>query len=242
MNDVIVSVCCITYNHQKYIKRAIDGFLMQKTNFKYEILINDDASTDGTSEIIKEYESKYPELIRAIIQKENKCKKGMDEGYFYGFEPFCQELFPMAKGKYLALCEGDDYWVDQNKLQKQVEYMDKHRSIRCVITARNMLMEETGKMLPFNPARTDGKDFSSEEMVATPAGIATASKMLRNYYNEKTKKDYLNFTGDCFLTAFYATFGSCGYVKDVKPSVYRIHSAGVWTGKSMHQKEPWSIL
>ena len=236
MNDVVVSICCITYNHHKYIRRAIDGFLMQKTSFKYEILIHDDASTDGTSEIIRRYEARYPELIKAVIQKENKYKKGMDEGYFYGFEPFCQDLFPMAKGRFLALCEGDDYWTDPDKIQKQVEYMDKHPEHSMCYHSTNMLMEETKQMMLFNPARTNGKDFSREEMVATPAGIATASKMLRNYYNEKTKKDYLTFTGDCFMTAFYATFGSCGFVKDIKPSVYRIHSEGVWSGKSMHQK------
>lgn len=89
---------------------------MQKTNFKYEILIHDDASTDKTASIIKEYEGKYPDLIKAIYQEENQYSRGNNVNFI---------LLERAKGKYLAFCEGDDYWIDENKLQKQVDFLKK---------------------------------------------------------------------------------------------------------------------
>ena len=104
----LVSICSITYNHAPYIRQCLDGFLMQKTNFKYEIIIHDDASTDGTAEIIKEYAERYPDLITPVFQTENQYSKGL-RGFFAKF------VFPHAKGKYIALCEGDDYWIDPYK-------------------------------------------------------------------------------------------------------------------------------
>lgn len=99
--DVLVSISCITYNHLQYIRQCLDGFLMQKTNFSFEILIHDDCSTDGTSEVIKEYEAKYPDIIKPIYEDENQYQQGKPSGSSVW-------NFPRAKGKYIALCEGDD--------------------------------------------------------------------------------------------------------------------------------------
>ncbi len=111
MEELIVSISCKTYNHEDYIADAIDGFLQQKTNFKYEILIHDDASTDRTADIIRAYEKKYPDLIKPIYQTVNQ----------YSIEgvSVTQLNLSRAKGKYIAECEGDDYWIDPYKLQKQ---------------------------------------------------------------------------------------------------------------------------
>ena len=108
-----VSVLCLAYNHEKYIKKCLDSILAQKTNFKYEIIINDDASTDNTANIIKEYEEKYPEIIKPIYQIENKYSKG---------EAIVEEyMLPKATGKYIAFCECDDWWLSDDKLQKQYD-------------------------------------------------------------------------------------------------------------------------
>lgn len=115
----LVSICCITYNHVNYIRDAIEGFLIQKTSFPFEIIIHDDASTDGTVEIIEEYANKYPDLFVKILQKENQWSKG-------GGSIFARFVFPIARGKYIALCEGDDYWTDSLKLQKQVDIMEEN--------------------------------------------------------------------------------------------------------------------
>ena len=113
---VMVSICSITYNQANYIRKAFDGFIMQKTDFSFEILIHDDASTDGTEEIIREYEAKYPEIIKPIYEKENQWVKGRRGSVVFNF--------PRAKGKYIALCEGDDYWTDPLKLQKQIDFLE----------------------------------------------------------------------------------------------------------------------
>ena len=130
-DDVVVSVLCTAYNHEKYIRSALDGFVNQKTNFRYEVLINDDASTDHTAAIIAEYEAKYPDIIKPVYQTENQYSKGV--------HIFQTILFPIAKGKYIAVCEGDDYWCDENKLQKQVDFLESHEGYAaCVHNTRLM--------------------------------------------------------------------------------------------------------
>ena len=118
-NDILVSVCSITYNQAPYIRQCIDGILMQKTNFKYEVIIHDDCSTDGTTEIIREYAEKYPDLIVPIFQSVNQYQNG-NRSIMATF------VYPKARGKYIAICEGDDYWTDPLKLQKQVDFLEEH--------------------------------------------------------------------------------------------------------------------
>ena len=106
MNEIAVSVVCITYNQAEYIRDAINSFLMQKTDFNYEIIIHDDASTDQTIEILKYYERTYSDIIRVIYEEENQYSKGVN---------ISDTLFKLAKGKYIAFCEGDDFWTDKSK-------------------------------------------------------------------------------------------------------------------------------
>lgn len=114
----LVTISCTTFNHHKYIKTCIESFLSQKTSFPVEILIHDDASTDGTAEIVKDYQERYPKIIRATLQKENKFSKG---------EMVNSINFRVARGDYIALCHGDDYWIDDKKLQFQVQMMAEHK-------------------------------------------------------------------------------------------------------------------
>lgn len=125
-NKPLVSICCITFNHEPYIRQAIDGFLMQKTNFPIEIIIHDDASTDNTAKIIKEYADNYPDVIFPIYQTKNQ--------YSQGVKPLQNIVWPRARGKYIALCEGDDYWTDSNKLQKQVDFLENNLEYGMVFT------------------------------------------------------------------------------------------------------------
>ncbi|HJF69447.1 MAG TPA: glycosyltransferase [Butyricimonas virosa] len=136
-NTPLVSIDCITYNQAPYIRQCLEGFLMQKTTFLFEILIHDDASTDGTSDIIREYETKYPDLIKPIYQKENQYSKGI--GISATFQ------FPRAKGKYIAICEGDDYWIDPLKLQKQVDFLEKNSSYGMIFS-RAVIYNQNKKM------------------------------------------------------------------------------------------------
>lgn len=129
MNKLIplVSICCITYNHEKYIRDAIEGFLIQKTSFPIEIIIHDDASTDNTPNIIKEYTNNYPNLFVTVLQTENQWSKG-------GGSILARFVFPLARGKYISLCEGDDYWTDPMKLQKQVVFLEHNKDHGLVYT------------------------------------------------------------------------------------------------------------
>ena len=121
MNDeILVSVCCLTYNHEAFLRDALDGFLMQETDFPFEILVNDDVSTDATPEILREYAEKYPGLIIPFFQKTHVLNVAE------GKEPCLEVLYPAARGKYIALCEGDDYWTDPHKLQMQVDFLEAH--------------------------------------------------------------------------------------------------------------------
>lgn len=113
--DVVVSVIMLTYNHERYVRQALDSVLMQNVDFGYEILVGDDASTDGTIEILREYEAKNPGRVNVFLSEENQ-----------GTTKNAYRLFLQARGKYLASCEGDDYWTDPNKLQTQVDFMEKH--------------------------------------------------------------------------------------------------------------------
>ena len=124
----MVSIECTVFNHSPYLRRCLDGFIIQKINFRFEAIVHDDASTDGSIEIIKEYASKYPEIIKPVFETENQFSKSVVE--------LNRILTSHMHGKYVALCEGDDYWTDPFKLQKQVDYLESHETVNiCVHNA-----------------------------------------------------------------------------------------------------------
>ena len=133
----IVSICCITFNHARYIRACLDGFIMQKTNFSFEVLINDDCSTDGTIDILKEYSERYPNIIKPIFHDENQYSKGIRR-------ILATFVYPKVKGKYVALCEGDDYRTDPLKLQKEVDFLESNPDYGLVYTGARVLQEKTG--------------------------------------------------------------------------------------------------
>lgn len=116
--NVLVTIQCTAFNHEPYIRQCLEGFVMQKTNFRFEAIVHDDASTDGTAAIIREYAERYPEIIKPIIQTENQYSKHD--------ESISRIMNTYTHGKYIALCEGDDYWIDPLKLQKQVDFLENH--------------------------------------------------------------------------------------------------------------------
>ena len=139
MDAPLVTICCIAFNQESYISQTIEGFLTQKTNFAFEVLIHDDASTDNTAKIIRQYAEKHPKLIKPIFQKENQWSKGVS--------PSQNFVWPKVRSKYMALCEGDDYWVDTNKLQKQVDFLEKHPDFGLVYTKTKLFNQQKGKLI-----------------------------------------------------------------------------------------------
>ncbi len=169
----LVSVSVITYNHEKYIRQCLDGILMQDVNFPYEILVHDDASPDGTADIIREYEMKYPGIIKPIYQTENQYSQGKTVSKFN---------WDRARGKYLAFCEGDDYWTDPGKLQKQVDFLETHPEY--IATAHRVkAINEHGEALDI-PGFTDVVEhvFTIDEYVRHPLPSQLASLVMRNVF------------------------------------------------------------
>ena len=136
-NNPLVSIICATFNHENYIAQTIEGFLMQITNFSFEIIICEDKSTDGTARILKEYENKYPKLFVTFYHEENLYSKGVDF--------FQTEAFPIANGTYIAYCEGDDYWIDPLKLQKQVDFLEENSEYGMVYTRAKIFVQKQNK-------------------------------------------------------------------------------------------------
>ena len=227
-DDIIplVTVLCITYNHENYISNAIEGFLMQNTTFPVEVMIHDDASTDRTTEIIREYESRYPQLIIAIYQTENQFSKRNGA--------IGRIVIKKRRGTYIALCEGDDYWTDPLKLQKQVDFLESNPEyVMCYHPFKTL----QGGKLSRETFPKRGRDFTPDELIATPSGIATATKLYRNVFNnEKTRNDYFRFKGDYPLNAYLGTFGACKFLKEIGPSVYRLHKGGIWASRMKTEK------
>ena len=156
--EIKVSIICNTYNHEKYIKDALEGFIMQKTSFPFEVLIHDDASTDNTANIIREYEKKYPDIIKPIYETENQYSKGM------GLVGKIQ--IARAQGKYIAICEGDDYWIDPYKLQKQYDAMEKYIDIDICAHKSNYINAKTNEILgEITPLHINGEVIKDREII-----------------------------------------------------------------------------
>lgn len=221
-SDIMVSICCITYNHEKYIKKALDSFLMQETDFKYEILINDDASDDNTGNIIREYEKKYPDRIFPIYHKENQYKKGITN-------PSGEYNFPRVRGKYIAMCEGDDYWIDSYKLKKQFEILEKNKEYSlCIHSARTETMDGsfTDKIIrPYDKAT----EISPEEIINKKRAYPTASLFFRSEAIKNLPEFYKKCPiGDIPLQLILADYGKAYYI-DFPMSVYRIGDVNSWS-------------
>ncbi|MCI9033101.1 MAG: glycosyltransferase [Lachnospiraceae bacterium] len=222
----MVSIICSTYNHEKYIKDALDGFLMQKTNFEIEIVIHDDASTDNTVIILKEYEKNYPELIRVIYETENQFSKSKYPPQF--FNNFMRKEL---NGKYIAMCEGDDYWIDCDKLQTQIDYMESNYD--CVMTGHDTICLncQTGEKKRLMLCQED-KDITVNGFIKDEEDITTASLVFRR---EMLYMDdfFLEVSvGDYPLKLYCLTKGKVHYFE--RPmSVYRYLREGSWSSNQI---------
>lgn len=226
MDKPLVSISCITYNHEKYIRKCLDGFLMQKAHFSFEILINDDASTDGTAIIIKEYETKYPNLIKPIYQLENQYSKGQ-RGINVKYN------FPRAKGKYIALCEGDDYWTDPLKLQKQVNFMESQPEVHFCFTGHQIFNDGANKFVTpltnFSTGLLDKYEIIKNGASTFATGSLMITEELSSLVITSSKKTYFNIPGgDLMILLLGAHLGEIGYLKD-ETTVYRVNASGSWT-------------
>ena len=215
----IVSIICPTYNQEKFIASALDGFLMQKTTFPFEIIVHDDASTDGTPAIVKGYESKYPETFRNIYQTENQLSKANNN--------VIKITLAASRGKYIAFCEGDDYWNDPLKLQRQVDFLETNPdfSISC-----HRVFHLLPGMAPEIHQGSESEETYTIDDLAKGNFIATVSVVFKNGLLSDLPfwlKDAP--LGDYVLHMFNARHGKIKYFPQPM-AVYR-HGSGVWSGQ-----------
>lgn len=225
--DPKVSILCLTYNHERYIEQALDSMLLQEVSFSFEILVHDDASTDKTPDIIRKYQNLYPKIIKPILQKENQFSKNVG---------ITREIqLPRAKGQYIALCEGDDYWTDKRKLQKQVDFLEDNPDYSVCFHQARVVYEDSSKKSFLFPNVRDIAWYSLEELLKTNY-IPTNSVVYR-------KQSYKNLPsniapGDWYLHLYHAKQGKIKYMPEVM-SVYRKHAEGIWWEYDKDRTQIW---
>jgi glycosyltransferase involved in cell wall biosynthesis len=222
-SQIKVSVAMITYNHEKYIAKALDGVLMQRTNFDYEIIIGEDCSTDNTRNIIVDYEKRYPGRFRLFLNEKN-LSMHKNAGQVHG----------ACNGKYVAVCEGDDYWTSPLKLQKQVDFLDSHPE--CAICFHNAsIVYKDGSRDPRNYCRDDQKEISTLEDILVEDFIPTCSTMYRRGLISEGA-DWVSsvINGDWAGHILTAQHGKIGYINEIM-AAFRSHPGGVWSRLSKEE-------
>ena len=224
---VKVSVYCLVYNHAKYLRSALDGFVNQKTDFDYEVIVHDDASTDESSKIIREYETNYPNIIKGIYQTVNQYSLGIDI-----VEKF---ILPKLQGDYIAVCEGDDYWIDEHKLQKQYDFLETHPEyIACV---HNTIKKDLWQKKDFVMFNQESSSILNLQDVIKGGSCCfqTSSLFYRiKYHKEKIVKEVSKYNapfGDYQKAILLSLLGKIYYIKETM-SVYRYGTSGSFTVKT----------
>ena len=212
-----VTILCSTYNHKPYIRECIEGFLMQETTFPVEIIIRDDCSTDGTTEIIREYEAKYPNLFSPIYEVENQYSKGILPATV---------IHKTAHGEYMAFCEGDDCWLRKDKLEEQVALLEANPdSFMCVAKTRMIFENSEQAAVVFEglPQAT----FSFEDLFSR-CYLHTSTYVMRSYREVIDKWSENIRISDTSLRCIYSDMGPVLFFPEIV-SVYRVTGSGVWS-------------
>lgn len=214
----LVSVTVATYQHVNYIRQCLEGILMQKTNFPYEIIVGEDGSVDGTQDICKEYAEKYPDRIRLFIRDRNLSQFVAENGKVTRFNGIWNRM--SARGKYIAWCEGDDYWIDPLKLQKQVDFLEKHPEYGLCYTKAKVYLERISSF-----KGSVGYPFSTIDELLVDNKIAT----LTTCFRKRIYDDYLHevshvnawIMGDYPVWLYFAFHSKIHFLNE-ESSVYRV--------------------
>lgn len=227
----MVCIRCATYNHELYIRDCLEGFVMQKTNFKFVAIVHDDASTDKTADIIREYEAKYPDIIKPIYETENQYSKR--DG---SLGRIMDAAIDATGAKYVALCEGDDYWTDPLKLQRQVDYLEGHEE--CVMCAHAANWEMNGKIERNDICHDEECDLTTDEVIREGGlYLATASLTFRREMSDLWPSWRKNANvGDYPLQILGTLQGELHYFPDIM-CVYRYQASGSWTAANLGRKD-----
>jgi glycosyltransferase involved in cell wall biosynthesis len=219
---VMVSIRCTTYNHERYIRETLEGFIKQKTNFRFEAIVHEDASTDGTAAIVREYAEKYPGIIVPIFEKENQYSKRDGS--------FTRVTYAALRGKYIAYCEGDDYWTDPYKLQKQVDFLEAHPEYSFCIHHLKLYRQANGHMTDYYKPFDQDIDLTEElffkQWITHVQTLLVHADVLLNIH--KTYAVNFKYWGDYDTFYHLIKLGKGRVLKDTM-SVYRVHPGGVFS-------------
>jgi len=220
----LVSICTRTYNLENFIAEALDSFLMQETDFPFEIVIDDDCSTDGTVDIIKKYIEKFPNIINANLLEKNI---GVRINFIRNFQ--------RAKGKYIAPCDGDDYWTDSLNLQKHVDFLDEHDDYVVTYSSLEALFEEGAVKRTFSWNTEDREALSiQKEFLGT--GICAVCFRNVDIIKEYPFEHHCAPIDDNFLGSMLGAYGKGKFLENIKAAKYRQHGASDYSSKSIKGK------
>ena len=224
---VMVTVRCIAYNQERYIRQCLESLVTQVTDFRYVAVVHDDASTDHTADIIREYEERYPHIIKAVYERENLYQR--HDG------SLMRRLDAYTQGRYVAICEGDDFWTDPLKLQKQYDYMETHPQCSLCFHAHERLLP-SGKREVQRPRRPKPVYTAEDVLLAGGRLMATDSMFYRwEHLAREGRPDFWNHcdVGDLPSMLFAASKGTLDYIDEVM-SVYRKGATGSWSERQQH--------
>lgn len=222
----LVSVVCVTYNHERLIRDALESFMHQETDFDYEVLVGEDCSTDATRQAIESFSFDNPRCaLKPVFHKTN-----------LGASRNFTELLAQAQGKYIAICEGDDYWTDSGKLQKQVDYLESAPDVSLVYSNVNSHRVGEGFRLDYMYVGGRKTDLTGDELKHAPP-INTLTAMFRNVLQTIPAELHTSGAGDMFLWSLLGWHGGGHYLASVLPSIHRQHAGGIHSYES--QKGKW---
>lgn len=225
-----LSVIITTYNHEKYIAQAVESALNQRVNFDYDIIIGEDCSTDRTREIVTELRDAHPEKIRLLLHDRNLGRWGK-----FNFV----EVHKACRGEYVAILEGDDYWSDPNKLQRQVDFLDSHPE--CALCFHDVtLFFEDGRPARTSLGKTKKEIFTIEDLLAGNFIFTCSVVFRRGLFGDFPDWFFTSKMGDWSLHIINAQYGNIGYLDEVM-AVYRVHQGGFWTATNLVEQAKDSI-
>lgn len=226
----MLTVVCVAYNQEKYISQALDGFVRQKTDFPFQVLVGDDASTDKTPDIIKRYAEQYPDLIKPLFRSEN-----------IGSARNSYDLFSRVQTPYVAICDGDDYWTDELKLQKQVDFLEKNSDFSICFHAVRLYDEDNAGRKKIFPGKKalEGKDVL-ETKDLLKYNFMQANSIVYRWNFEKMKLTENEFAllapGDWYLALMHSRYGKIKFFDEVM-GVYRLNKDGIWNLEKNGEQE-----
>lgn len=231
VGEPLVTVLCPTYNQVHCLHHAINGILHQQTRFAFEIIVRDDGSQDGTREVVNDYQSRYPAVIKAILESENTWSQGV---------PAREAMAPFARGKYIALCDGDDFWTDPNKLARQVAILESDENV-ALVHHEAFRFEDDRIVTSVLHREESRRDLSRADLSMGIGAMPLTMCFRKSAWDPSATEARYIVNGDTFLITQLSRYGGSRYIPEIM-AAYRRGSSGMWSGRSHYSRQLSSAL